>query len=684
MFKAEGPTAQDNDISLSRDASGSTPTNLVNSAQEILDNDISISRDASDSTPTNVINSAQEIPENITESAESAESESESEKSETDIKTHSYYSLNDIGNTIREETETVEQNVYNGLCPRNRNISVSTPVSGTSSEKDYKFQKQHADYNSLRSCKRQTSLGCSSETSSIYENKISDCNGEDSAYPEIPSKSNLEEREKLKAQHLQDKRRAHLHRYEEMIIHYRPMIVSDVIVSQVLPYLQTCLNRSDISAIKSEQDQHKAVELLLDKLTACQEPGKWKMFVEALEECKYQTIVDALRRKAIAVGNDPIKILHMFSPQLREMIVPSEITAELLRTDVINSDDRYEIHQKECSAGAVAAADILLDRIPRKHPYWFEKFLEALKSINRPDLVNMLTFKKEIDTTTGKKACTDVYQLLSRPSEMQEKNEYTNTGMDTTTGENACTNANQLLSRPGEMQGDNEYTNTEMDTTTGKKACTNADQLLSRPSEMQEIYEYTNMADPEYMEKYQNVPDHFNPDDETVGGKETLSDYSHSACIRQTEVQSKNIQKLRDKGYNLVTEGNKLALELKEYETILTAHERNNDLLNKKRSLTEQIKIKKKEAADLKAAITVSDDSEDECEQKCVESLEDLIPYMAPSKRQITLDFRGKDVPATLLPSRIQTDTGITVPVKLYDVEQVYKDYEFYSECNFD
>ncbi|XP_053400432.1 uncharacterized protein LOC123558805 [Mercenaria mercenaria] len=196
-----------------------------------------------------------------------------------------------------------------------------------------------------------------------------------------------------KTQQLQSQETDCRHRYEEMINLYRKMLVSNVVVSQVLPHLQTCLSCADISAINGENNQQKAVELLLEKLSLCQERGKWKMFVQALEACKYQTIVDALRRKPSADNTDHITILHMFSPELRKMIVPSEITAELLRTDVINSDDINEIHQKERTSGAVVAADILLERIPGKHPKWFNIFLNVLRGINRDDLVAMLTFQ---------------------------------------------------------------------------------------------------------------------------------------------------------------------------------------------------------------------------------------------------------------------------------------------------
>ncbi|XP_053389123.1 uncharacterized protein LOC128552128 isoform X2 [Mercenaria mercenaria] len=266
------------------------------------------------------------------------------------------------------------------------------------------------DDNDLPPYKRQTAVssnisGCSPKTTAIYEGDCSDranpkCDTSVEDADKLESGFSLTQivientgtaSREFEAQQCRKQEAGSLHRYEEMINLCRPMIVSNIIVSQVLPHLQTCLSQADISAIKSEQDRHKAVELLLDKLQASKEPGKWKMFVQALEECKYQTIVDALRRKGAADNNDHIKILHMFSPKLREMIVPSELTVDLLKVDVINSDDRSEIHQKERSAGAVAAADILLDRIPSKHPRWFDNFLEALRSVNRSDLADMLT-----------------------------------------------------------------------------------------------------------------------------------------------------------------------------------------------------------------------------------------------------------------------------------------------------
>lgn len=73
------------------------------------------------------------------------------------------------------------------------------------------------------------------------------------------------------------------------------------------------------------------------------------------------------------------------------MITPSEITAELLSREVITSVDMEEIHQIERNAGPIAAADLLLDRIPRKNPFWFIHFLQALGNIDRNDLILMLS-----------------------------------------------------------------------------------------------------------------------------------------------------------------------------------------------------------------------------------------------------------------------------------------------------
>lgn len=105
----------------------------------------------------------------------------------------------------------------------------------------------------------------------------------------------------------------------------------------------------------------------------------------------FKAVANALRLLPVPDSNNQRHALHLFSPQLREMITPSEITPELLSREVITSVDMEEMHQIERNAGPIAAADLLLDRIPRKHPFWFLHFLQALTNIGRPDLLLMLS-----------------------------------------------------------------------------------------------------------------------------------------------------------------------------------------------------------------------------------------------------------------------------------------------------
>ncbi|XP_053398784.1 uncharacterized protein LOC123558149 isoform X2 [Mercenaria mercenaria] len=538
------------------------------------------------------------------------------------------------------------------------------------------------------------------------------------------------------------------HRYEETIILHRQIIVRDVIVSQVLPHMHMCLSSSDISAIKGENDQHKAVELLLDKLSASKEPGKWKMFVQALEESKHKAIVDALRRKSIPDSNELGKFLHIFSPQLREMILPSEITAELLRTNIINSEDRDEIHQKERSAGAVAAADILLDRIPRKHPDWFWNFIGALRIIGRHDLVDMLTERNDIERNTAKQEeegsvssnertdttkCLNTFKYGSSVLGNEQQTTYESTGYDVNTERNDIERNTAKQEEEGSVSS-NERTDTTKCINTFKYGSS----VLG--NEQQTTYESTGYdvntenKDLEYSEAYgvldenKEIQEHCNPGDETLGEKTMKADenvqqskrklkYSPvvingqictakdksvteewtpplgeipvsqtnrerflSGCILLTEAQSKNIQLLRENKNALVADGNALELEMLEYEDILNAHEKNNKLLKRKRSFCEQIKIKEKEATALKAALSGEAIEEDQFRYQSAASLEDMAQYIAPGRRPMTWDFRDTDVSATIIPSRIPIGIGITMPVKLYDVDQTYKDSAFYSE----
>ncbi|XP_053400431.1 uncharacterized protein LOC123558146 [Mercenaria mercenaria] len=372
-----------------------------------------------------------------------------------------------------------------------------------------------------------------------------------------------------------------------MIILCRPMLVSNIIVSQVLPHLHSCFSQTDISAIKSEPDRHKAVELLLDKLQASKEPGKWKMFVQALEECKYQTIVDALRRKGAADNNDPIKILHMFSPKLREMIVPSELTAELLKADVINSDDRSEIHQKERSAGAVAAADILLDRIPSKHPRWFDNFLEALRSVNRSDLADMLTGK---DNTEYESTLPNVKQ--NPTTEVQAKTESTMFDVNKESRSNDHKNLEPLMDQLERFNPNDETI--EKDILVEDRDLRSEKNIKSTPVVLHG--QSRTVTDESERENVQP--------DTSLLHEQPNSGCLHCFCISKNKIESENIQKLKGRNRDLVIKTNDLELELKELEKILHAHKKYNEMQLQKRSLLEKIQVEEKKTADLKASIS--------------------------------------------------------------------------------
>ncbi|XP_053388684.1 uncharacterized protein LOC128551796 [Mercenaria mercenaria] len=373
------------------------------------------------------------------------------------------------------------------------------------------------------------------------------------------------------------------------------------------------------------------------------------------------------------------------------MIVPSEITAELLRTDVINSDDRDEIHQKERSAGAVAAADVLLDRIPRKHPDWFGNFISALRIIGRHDLVDMLTEENDVHSHTANQEeegcvssnertdttkCKSTFKYGSPVLGNEQQTTYESAEYDENT-ESKDLGYSEAYGGLDENKEIQEHCNPDDETL--EKKTMKADENVQQSKRK---IKYTPMViDGQICTvKDESATEEWTPPIGKIPKYETNCESFLSGCILLTEAQSKNVQLLRENKKALSAEGNALELEIMEYEDILKAHEKNNKLLNKKRSFCEQIKIKEKEATALKAAISGEDIEEDKFRYQSAASLEDMAQNIAPGRRPMTWDFRDTDVSATIIPSRMPIDTGITMPVKLYDVDQTYKDSAFYSE----
>ncbi|XP_053398769.1 uncharacterized protein LOC123556563 [Mercenaria mercenaria] len=181
------------------------------------------------------------------------------------------------------------------------------------------------------------------------------------------------------------------HNYEQMVKIFQPLIVTNVIVRRLLPHLPFLSDPGRIRTVE-ERDPRAAVIYLIDELCSNgnTEPGRWKQFIQALERCGYKYIVETLR------GQEPVdhtyqrEYLKIITPVLRELINPSELLTILWACDVISNEDKEEIGQIERNWGALAAADKLLDLVPRRHRFWYAHLVDALKTAGRTDAAEIL------------------------------------------------------------------------------------------------------------------------------------------------------------------------------------------------------------------------------------------------------------------------------------------------------
>lgn len=198
------------------------------------------------------------------------------------------------------------------------------------------------------------------------------------------------------------------HQIEEAVKISRAQIIEKVMVHQILTYLHACIDQSEIERIRliSQNDNRKAAEELLELIQSSDEPGKWQLLIEALEETGHQAAVRILKQESIADTKRELRILHMVAPRLREMIVPHEIIPALKAFDLITPMDEEEIMAKERQFGNVYATDHLLQCIPKKHPDWYKRFLEAVA--DRPELLEIIEPDHATSNTVNRKPyCPD-------------------------------------------------------------------------------------------------------------------------------------------------------------------------------------------------------------------------------------------------------------------------------------
>ena len=133
---------------------------------------------------------------------------------------------------------------------------------------------------------------------------------------------------------------------------------------------------------------------MLDKLLISSEPGKWRAFIDALEDAEFPYLAKLLQ------GQERIRperlhskrILEIFSPYLEQQLNPMDLVPPLYVYRVISYEDKVDITAVYDKIGASAASIYLLDLIQRRlHPDdWYKQFLKILYDVGRSDIATLL------------------------------------------------------------------------------------------------------------------------------------------------------------------------------------------------------------------------------------------------------------------------------------------------------
>ena len=95
------------------------------------------------------------------------------------------------------------------------------------------------------------------------------------------------------------------------------------------------------------------------------------------------------------------RYLKIVQPQLRKLVVPSELLPELYSRDVIKAEDKERVARLETNEGPIAAVDLLLEILPTKHIFWYKAFIEALRTVDQTDAADILDIPELLDGIIG-------------------------------------------------------------------------------------------------------------------------------------------------------------------------------------------------------------------------------------------------------------------------------------------
>lgn len=164
-------------------------------------------------------------------------------------------------------------------------------------------------------------------------------------------------------------------------------------IPQILPHLHPVLSQSDVETVrkKGNRKNYEVAWLVLrQKLKESTDEKKWDVLLEGLKASGHQAQALALSGTSIEATDSQREILRTLTPELRELITPDDIMPHLLSAGVITNEDHELVRRHQSNRGPIAAAELLLDRVPRKHPEWYSQLKHACEEAKHEHVAELL------------------------------------------------------------------------------------------------------------------------------------------------------------------------------------------------------------------------------------------------------------------------------------------------------
>ncbi|XP_052770258.1 uncharacterized protein LOC128210005 isoform X2 [Mya arenaria] len=143
----------------------------------------------------------------------------------------------------------------------------------------------------------------------------------------------------------------------------------------------------------AKSDPKRAIDILLDILGNSPERGVWTKFLQALKKAGFVTLANIIVGYEVVDTSHHTEFLRQMAPTVREFIKPLELLPNLMNDQVINSDDKENIEQRQRNEGDISATDLLLERITCKSQFGYRSLRNALSATKQTDVAKMLDMK---------------------------------------------------------------------------------------------------------------------------------------------------------------------------------------------------------------------------------------------------------------------------------------------------